>query len=103
MSGEGQFGLAGGDGLSRMESSSPDCSPGGVSLSWLESGGSALHSLSQMLNSCSPGGVILSWLELCSPGGVILSCESSESSEGEGVFGGVSREGMGWSLKQADS
>jgi len=27
----------------------------------------------------------------------------SELSEGEGVFGGVSMEGMGWSLKQADS
>ena len=27
----------------------------------------------------------------------------SEMSEGEGVFGGVSMDGMGWSLKQADS
>ena len=55
------------------------------------------------LESFSPGGVILSWLDSCSPGGVILSWESSDSSEGEGVLGGVSREGMGWSLKQADS
>ena len=46
------------------------------------------------------GGAILSWL---SSGVVILSWESLDSSEGEGVFGGVSREGMGWSLKQADS
>ena len=27
----------------------------------------------------------------------------SDISDGEGVFGGVSMEGMGWSLKQADS
>jgi hypothetical protein len=27
----------------------------------------------------------------------------SEPSDGEGVFGGVMMEGMGWSLKQADS
>lgn len=27
----------------------------------------------------------------------------SEMSEGDGVFGGVSMDGMGWSLKQADS
>jgi len=27
----------------------------------------------------------------------------SEKSEGDGVFGGVSMDGMGWSLKQADS
>jgi len=27
----------------------------------------------------------------------------SEISEGEGVAGGVSMDGMGWSLKQADS
>ena len=27
----------------------------------------------------------------------------SEMSEGDGVVGGVSMEGMGWSLKQADS
>ena len=43
------------------------------------------------------GGAILSWL---SSGVVILSWESLDSSEGEGVLGGVSREGMGWSLKQ---
>ena len=27
----------------------------------------------------------------------------SEISDGDGVFGGVSMDGMGWSLKQADS
>jgi len=27
----------------------------------------------------------------------------SDKSEGDGVVGGVSMEGMGWSLKQADS
>ena len=27
----------------------------------------------------------------------------SDVSDGDGVFGGVSMEGMGWSLKQADS
>lgn len=41
------------------------------------------------------------------PRGLRGSClskgESSELSEGEGVLGGVSMEGIGWSLKQADS
>jgi len=40
---------------------------------------------------------------LLSPRGERGPLLDSEMSDGEGVAGGVSMDGMGWSLKQADS
>ena len=58
-------------------------------------GGEGARELSPCLSPCSwPP-----WQELAGDKGSLLS----DISEGDGVLGGVSMEGMGWSLKQADS